>query len=228
MRLFFIIMTLCICSASFGQKMACDTLFLLNGEKIAVNIQDETSFNYTYILCCDDCAQVRKVQKKNVQEVYLSPTTKIELIQKKEEPDTLAPFTINIELGGQGVFGGMFFEYFPKNTLNRNLGIRTGLGYFDYFSGVSYTGINGLIWHGSIVIKAGKHKSFLPSFGISRVINPPQGGIKTFVTNFYSIQKHTSFGNIRINPGILITGDIGTGLSITPIPWLGIGIGFNL
>lgn len=228
MRLGLIILLTTLSFLMLGQTTPCDTILLKNGKKIVAQIQDETSFNYTYILCCDDCAQVRKVQKKNVQEVYLSPTTKIELIQQKEEPDTLAPFTINIELGGQGVFGGVFLEYFPENTLNRNLGIRTGLGYFDYFSGVSNTGINGVIWHGSIVIKVGKHKSFLPSFGISRVINPPQGGIKTFVTNFYSFQKYTSFGNIRINPGILITGDIGTGLSITPIPWLGIGIGFNL
>lgn len=193
---------------SFGQNQVCDTLFLLNGEKLAVKIQSETTTTYTYIPCCSECSKAKTIKKKDVDWKKIRNQTWRDLEKQKLENGIHSPFALNFELGGSMFIGGFSMELYPSERF----GIRAGVGFPR----------DGFPIHGSILLKLGKRKRFAPSLGFTNFVGSSTDFI--MLTNFYSYQKPTQFGYFRISPGVLFSND-----GWFPIlPFIGGSIGFNL
>lgn len=202
---------------SLGQDKTCDTLFLTNGKKIIANIQKESSFSYTYILCCEQCSEIRKIQKKDVSSVRLSDSTVITFDRDIGNQSTIS---LGLELGGTGILGGPFVEFLPSDQF----GLRASVGYFNLsiFPLFSFSIVP---MNFSLFGRFGKKRNFVPSIGVTKFFVPGLGLERDFsvITNYYGIQKHTNFGFVRFSPGLMLF------IPDKAVqPWLGLSVGFNL
>lgn len=221
MRVIPFIITLFTCSISIGQTSECDTIYLKDGKKIAAVIQSETSTSYKYILCCEECSEIRTIKKKDVDWKKFTDSTWENLKGEKDKSKVDLDQTVlsqsflslSLEVGGPGMMGGAFIELLPIERI----GFRLGIGLRTIGSGTP-------LLHSSVLLKLGKNKRFVPSIGFSKLRGYTTTQLSVF-TNFYSFQKNTKFGYLRLSPGWMMLTNF---KYYEPIPWLGISIGFNL
>lgn len=203
--IFFLICCGLLCTA---QSNSCDTLYLKNGKKINADVQNEYALTFSYILCCEECTDVKTIKKKDLKSIRFADST---VVNYDYEIPTNHPVTLGFELGGMGIIGGAFFELFPSDRI----GMKFGIGYF----------YGTFPLHASLLLKFGKKRNFVPSLGIAKFYDIGSGIISnlTVISNFYGFQKNTKFGFIRLSPGLMVT---------MPDkdfqPWIGLSVGFNL
>lgn len=189
-----------------GQSSYCDTLVLKDRWIKAVIIK-ETPYTYHYVHCCKDCNEKRKVKKVNITETKFTDNTNKLLESQNSNTTIQSPFSISLDfLGHTGAGAGLSLEYM---ILDR-IGFKGGFGYGE-----------GVSSHGSILFKLGKDRRFVPSIGFTN-INGLGDDFFAF-TSFYSFQKSTDYGYLRISPGIFVVDDV-----VPFFPWLGLSVGFNL